>query len=194
MPTLRRLTIVSLVLAATACGEAGAQASRSLAYATPDACISARILDAEECRRAFRNAAAELDEKAPRFPKRAECEAFFRRCMIGLSGAGPRDVYFTPQLREVRVSASARTALPVLYAAHPALGLSPRTIARPAEEVARARRIEAQARWAKRDEIEESPSAFDPSDAEGEPAPSRPGEITSWPVPPHLRPKLIDNP
>ncbi len=58
-------------------------------YADEHACVSAGKLDAVLCATAAANAAAEFDEKAPRFNSRAACEGAFGagRCSVGFIGA-----------------------------------------------------------------------------------------------------------
>jgi hypothetical protein len=180
-------------------GAAVAQSSRVLTYATPYTCSAGGVLTAEECQRAFRNAAAEFDEKAPRFAKRGECEAFFQRCMVGLAGSGGdrRGVYFLPQMRAVRIAITPRdkTVTPLPQVDHPAVTFAARTLLRAEDKLSSQRRAEAQARWDKRDERPTDGAPDAPTfGAEEELAPPKPGEITSWPIPANRRPKLIEDP
>ncbi|HEX2554756.1 MAG TPA: DUF1190 domain-containing protein [Microvirga sp.] len=179
-------------------GAAMAQSGRVLTYATQHTCSVGGVLSLEECQRAFRNATAEFDEKAPRFAKRAECEAHFQRCMVGYSGSGldRRGVYFLPQMRGVRVVINLRdrTVVPLPQVEHPAIAFAARTLLRADEGQSSQRRTEAQARWDRRDEAPADDAAGVPVDVEADPAPAKPGEITSWPIPAHRRPKLIESP
>ncbi len=71
--------IIALVAALTL---APAAAAAPKTYFDAAACIADGAHGAAQCRQAYRNARAEFDEKAPRFPTRAACERFFPRCMI----------------------------------------------------------------------------------------------------------------
>jgi uncharacterized protein YgiB involved in biofilm formation len=79
-------------------------------YTTQTICEHSKLFSLEECKNAFLNANAELDEKAPRFSKRSECERYFRHCMIGDVGGDPfrgkakPRVSFMPVLRAILIS------------------------------------------------------------------------------------------
>ena len=80
----------SLVLVVIAT-DARAQAQRgSFVYASAEQCASDRKISQEFCANAAANAAAEFDEKAPRFPAREACERVFGagRCSLGFGGPG----------------------------------------------------------------------------------------------------------
>lgn len=72
-------------------------------------CVSSGRLSAEICANAAANAAAEFEEKAPRFPSRDACERVYRRgCALGFRGAagfsGRSDaIFFTPRQQGFRV-------------------------------------------------------------------------------------------
>jgi hypothetical protein len=91
-----------------------------ITYTTQTICEAANVLSGEECKNAFVNANAELDEKAPRFDSRGECERFFHRCMIGdIGGAvgrgkGKPRVTFIPALKTILISGSSSAERGVL--------------------------------------------------------------------------------
>lgn len=100
-------------------------------YATENICRMDSLLSGDECKYAFLNARAAVDEGAPRFSKREECEKYFHHCMIaGFHGAG---VEFGPSLKAVEVTARTsedKIARPVLEAELPAVTLSSRSALR----------------------------------------------------------------
>lgn len=78
-------------------------------FASQSQCASSGRLSPETCAIADANAAAEFDEKAPRFPSRAACERVYGACALGFRGAdgwaGRRNgIYFTPQRHGFRVT------------------------------------------------------------------------------------------
>lgn len=92
----------------------------SYTYFTAESCASANKMPKDVCSNAFRNAAAEFEEKAPHFPTRAACEQAYRSgaCAVSFrSGAGSkRNVSFTPRQNGFRVvvrSDSDITTMPV---------------------------------------------------------------------------------
>lgn len=117
-------------------GPARADPARgAFTYANARACASAGRLSAEICDNAEKNAAAEFEEKAPRFPTRQACEtARHGPCAVGFSGAGgwtghKADVYFTPRQQGFRVTVkSEREATTAPLAS--GLSFSPRTALR----------------------------------------------------------------
>ncbi len=118
-------------------------------YSTAGSCVVASGLTAQQCQTAYANALAELDEKAPRFRSRGECEASFRRCMI--AGVARGGVEFEPALRGFAVRRSAAgggTVTPVVEGDNDLLGFGERTISRPDTSVSASSRAQAQKRWA----------------------------------------------
>lgn len=115
-PRLRaaRITLSALGVGLAA-GVASADPSGGV-FANARACVDRGRLPAEICANADANAAAEFDEKAPRFPTRSACEAAYHSCAVGFRGAegwaGRKGaVYFTPQRQGFRVTfKSAREA------------------------------------------------------------------------------------
>jgi hypothetical protein len=117
-------------------GLARAEPARgAFSYTSARACVSAGKLNAELCDHAEKNAAAEFEEKAPRFPTRQACEtARHGPCAVGFSGAGgwtgrKTDVYFTPRQQGFRVTVKSErdaTTTPVASG----LSFSPRTALR----------------------------------------------------------------
>ena len=99
---------VAIGLAAAWGGAVGAGGGGAVFF-DASACRTAKALSDRECQTAYVNAKAEFDEKAPRFVSRAECERYFRRCMIGDIDSGGRRVAFIPQMRGFR-SRTARAA------------------------------------------------------------------------------------
>ncbi|MCX7899316.1 MAG: DUF1190 domain-containing protein [Methylocystis sp.] len=102
--------IATLFLAAFLMSQARAEMIRGAhQFATESHCASTRKLPASVCAIAAANAAAEFEEKAPRFPSRDACERVFRGgCSLGFRGAdgyaGRRGgVYFSPRQRGFRV-------------------------------------------------------------------------------------------
>ncbi len=73
-------------------------------------CASTGKLPADICAIAAANAAAEFEEKAPRFAARDACERVFRGgCSVGFRGAGgfagrPGGVFFSPRQQGYRVT------------------------------------------------------------------------------------------
>jgi uncharacterized protein YgiB involved in biofilm formation len=102
-------------------------------YANEQQCAAAKTLSAAQCRAASLNAAAEFDEKVPRFATRDACERAMgaNRCMIG-EFAGSGGVYFVPQRAGFIVTVKSdrdMTVVPV-SGARSAQGFRPRTILR----------------------------------------------------------------
>jgi hypothetical protein len=93
-------------------GEASAQlpgGSGGSVYLNAPACVSRGHRSPQLCGYAEKNAAAEFEEKAPRFATRAACEkALHRPCAIGFSSRGgwserQHGVYFTPRQDGFRI-------------------------------------------------------------------------------------------
>ncbi|MCW2283825.1 hypothetical protein M2323_004589 [Rhodoblastus acidophilus] len=133
--------LVAVLVATTA------QAAQKKTYATQASCQADVAFTADECRNAFANAQTEIDEAAPRFSKRDECERHFRRCMIaGFQGR----VEFAPALKAVEitvVSSSEKTVTPVLQTEAPGIVLSSRTVLRPDNHISAAKRKKNQENW-----------------------------------------------
>jgi hypothetical protein len=92
--------------------EASAQYLRgpsSAVYLNAQACVSRGGRSPQLCGYAEKNAAAEFEEKAPRFATRAACESALRRpCAIGFSHAAAwssrqHSIYFTPRQDGFRI-------------------------------------------------------------------------------------------
>jgi len=118
-------------------------------FSTRANCETAALLSAEECRNAYANASAELDEKSPRFNARAECEKIFSHCMI--AGFDRKRIEFEPSLRGFEVSvrsATDKTVVPVVEGDSSSLGFRARTALRPDAGLSNSARQQAQARWA----------------------------------------------
>jgi uncharacterized protein YgiB involved in biofilm formation len=85
-----------------------------ITYTTQTICENAKLLSLQDCKNAFVNANAELDEKAPRFSNRSECEHYFRYCIIGdirgdsVHGKAKPRVSFIPALRAIVISGHSR--------------------------------------------------------------------------------------
>lgn len=112
-------------------------------------CQSDGKLSAEQCRHAASNAAAEFDEKSPRFASRGLCEAQFGRMGCSLSiasasgGAGKRDgVYFQPRQQGFRVTVRSAGDITVVPLARRGGGYKPRTALRAQTERSRQVRIQ----------------------------------------------------
>ncbi|MFY9656325.1 MAG: DUF1190 domain-containing protein [Methylocystis sp.] len=106
--TLRAVAFATPILCAI-WTEAFAQTPRGSSggvYLNAAACVSRGGRSQELCANAEKNAAAEFDEKAPRFATRAACEAAMRGpCAIGFGERGDRKhgVYFTPRQDGFRI-------------------------------------------------------------------------------------------
>ncbi|WP_162815765.1 DUF1190 domain-containing protein [Microvirga aerophila] len=174
--------------------------ARSVVFATQRACETARLLTQDECRNAFRNAAAEFDDNAPQSRSRSDCESHFGRCMISFAGSPARagavgSMRFAPQMRGVEVqvrSGRDKVAVPLLASQHPVVTFSGRPVTRLQDGRSARQQHQAQARWEEflTRPAEPAPGASTPAFDEAEP--SGEGEVPSFPVPKHRLPKLID--
>lgn len=106
-------------------------------YSSVRACVSAGKFTAEICALAEANAAAEFEEKAPRFPTRVICEQAFgpSSCSIGFRGAegwtGRKEgVYFAPRQEGFRLTAKSEHDVSVVPLAAPRLVVSSRSALR----------------------------------------------------------------
>ena len=107
------LTVCALVILAPG----AAVADNPRVFLDASACVASGAHSASDCRHAERNARAEFNEKAPRFPTRPACERAFARCMIGDISAGG-GVDFVPTPRGFAILSGPRAgALPVLEGA-----------------------------------------------------------------------------
>jgi hypothetical protein len=145
------VTIGVGLVAGAACAQAQAPQPQPapLVYQTQASCMRAHTLSPSDCANAFSNAKAELEEKAPRFTRRAECEKYFKRCQI-TNLLGGRKVELGPTLKGVEISpplAGARTVLPLLEAGAEDLPLVPRLVSTPDTKVAPDRRAQALEAW-----------------------------------------------
>jgi uncharacterized protein YgiB involved in biofilm formation len=171
--------------------------ARSVVYATQRACEAAELLTQDECRNAFRNAAAEFDDNAPQFQSRSDCEGHFGRCMISFARSPTRagSVRFAPQMRGVEIqvrSGRDKVAVPLLTSQHPVVTFSGRPVTRLQDGRSARQQQQAQARWEDflSRPAEPAPGSDIPAFDEAEP--SGEGEVPSFPVPKHRLPKLID--
>jgi hypothetical protein len=134
-------------------------------FATENACRADSQMSGDECRNAFANARAELDEAAPRFSRREECEKHFRRCMIvGLGGA--RGAEFGPTAKGVEIiirSSSDKTARPVLEVESSAVVLNARTAMKPDTHFSAAARKKSQDAWSDWQRAQSAPVAVKPA-------------------------------
>ena len=120
-------------------------------FGSRSSCEASHVVPVEQCKFAFANAAAELDEKAPRFSKRQDCERPFKRCMIAGFGQSAKGVEYMPNMRGVEItlrSESDHSARPVLEAETHGLDLRPRTILRADAGISLSQRAQAQKNWA----------------------------------------------
>ena len=173
------------MIAATFAPAADARAGAALrVFFDAAACREARALSDAECDAAYANAKAEFDEKAPRFPNRADCERFFRRCMIGdIEGGGGR-VEFIPQMRGFAVeNGRERQVVPVAEGGGADGLFQPRPVGRPDRSTSAARKAEAQEVW-KRMNVAPAPSAG-PGEADVD-APAGAGPPRAYPLPPGM--------
>jgi uncharacterized protein YgiB involved in biofilm formation len=174
--------------------------ARSVVYATQRACETAGLLTQDECRNAFRNAAAEFDDNAPQFQSRSDCEGHFGRCMISFAGSPTRagsagSVRFAPQMRGVEIqvrSGRDKIAVPLLAAQHPVVTFSGRPVTRLQDGRSARQQQQAQARWEAFLSRPAEPAVGSGAPAFDEAEPPGEGEVPSFPVPKHRLPKLID--
>lgn len=124
----------AILLLATAHG-ARAEMTRGVStFASQSQCASSGKFPSDICAMADANAAAEFDEKAPRFTARADCERVYGACSIGFRGAdgwaGRRGgLYFTPQRRGFRLTVRSESDATVTPIA-PGLSFSQRSALR----------------------------------------------------------------
>ncbi|MBG0811716.1 DUF1190 domain-containing protein [Methylosinus sp. H3A] len=104
--------VLLLSIAAPAPGAAAELARGSFVFSSARNCAASGRFPAEVCAFAETNAAAEFEEKAPRFPQRALCEQIYGAggCSLGFVGAdgwvGKKTaVFFSPRQRGFRVTA-----------------------------------------------------------------------------------------
>jgi len=148
-----------------------------------EACRAAKGLSDSECETAYVNAKAEFDEKAPRFVSRAECERYFRRCMIGDIADRGHSVTFIPQMRGFIVETGReRQVVPVAEGAGAAELFQPRPVGRADDSVNAAKTAAAQQAWKA---AIASPAAATPSDEEAN-APANAGPAQTYPLPPSM--------
>ena len=182
---LRLAMAAAIGLAATLCGERAAQDARAgeRIFFDAQACRTAKALSDSECQTAYVNAKAEFAEKAPRFASRAECERYFRRCMIGdFSGVGRR-VTFIPQMRGFAgETGRERQVVPFAEGAAAAGLFQPRPAARADGSVDVAKTAAAQQIWKA---TIASPAAAAPSGEDAN-APAAAGPAQTYPLPPTM--------
>jgi uncharacterized protein YgiB involved in biofilm formation len=176
---------VAIGLAAAACGEVVAQrgAAAERIFFDAAACRTAEALSESECETAYVNAKAEFDEKAPRFVSRAECERYFRRCMIGDIAGGGRHVTFIPQMRGFSVELKReRQVVPIAEGAAAGLFQS-RPVGRVDNSVNAVKTAAAQRIWKA---IIASPAAAAAPLGEDANAPATAGSAQTYPLPPAM--------
>jgi len=182
---LRLAMAAAIGLAATLCGERAAQdaGAGERVFFDAQACRTAKALSDSECGTAFANAKAEFAEKAPRFASRAECERYFRRCMIGDFSGGGRRVTFIPQMRGFAVETGReRQVVPFAEGAAAAGLFQPRPAARADGSVDVAKTAAAQQIWKA---TIASPAAAAPSGEDAN-APAAAGPAQTYPLPPTM--------
>jgi len=175
----------AMSLAGGLCGDRVAQdaAAGERIFFDAEACRAAEALRDSECETAYVNAKAEFDEKAPRFVSRAECERYFRRCMIGDIASGGRGVTFIPQMRGFAVETGReRQVVPVAEGAAAAELFQPRPLARADDAVNAAKTAAAQQVWKA---MMASAAAATPS-GEDTSAPANAGPAQTYPLPPSM--------
>ena len=183
-----RAFAVALGLAAAGLSAAIAQ---TLGVAPPvlfdaAACREAKALSDDECKTGYANARAEFYEKAPRFASHAECERYFRRCMIGdIMGVGRRVAYI-PQMRGFAIEQGRERQVVPVPEGDGAEGLfQPRPVGHSDAFVSAAKTAEAQKAWkltiASPDAAARVPSR---DDSASEPAGA--GPARAYPLPPNM--------
>jgi len=116
MATARRdftAAVLLLLLAAPPSGASATELARgAFVFSSARNCAASGRFPAEVCAFAETNAAAEFEEKAPRFPQRGHCEQVYRAggCSLGFLGAdgwaGKKTaVYFSRRQRGFRITA-----------------------------------------------------------------------------------------
>lgn len=106
---MKRTVLRFALLFAVFCASATTACSEVLQFGSQRHCESSSRLTPAICANAAANAAAEFEEKAPRFPTRDACERVFRGgCAVGFRGAsgyaGRRDaLFFSPRQQGFRV-------------------------------------------------------------------------------------------
>jgi uncharacterized protein YgiB involved in biofilm formation len=176
---------VAMGLTGALCGERVAQdaGGGERIFFDAEACRAAKVLSDGDCEIAFANAKAEFDEKAPRFVSRAECERYFRRCMIGDIAGGGRRVTFIPQMRGFVIETGReRQVVPVAEGAAAAELFQPRPLARADDAVNAAKTAAAQQVWKA---MMASAAAATPS-GEDTSAPANAGPAQTYPLPPSM--------
>jgi uncharacterized protein YgiB involved in biofilm formation len=178
--------LVALALAAGDCGVVSAApllgGQRQVFYDAA-ACRGAKVLSDGDCATAYANAKAEFDEKAPRFLSRAECERYFRRCMVGDVERGGRRVTFTPQMRGFAIEPGRkRQVVPVADGGDAAGLFQPRPVDRADVSVSAGKTAAAQQAWKS---ITAAPVAAAPSGDDAE-APAPAGPTQTYPLPPEM--------
>jgi uncharacterized protein YgiB involved in biofilm formation len=181
-----RAFIVALALAAAGCCAANAaqlSGAERRVFHDAAACREAQALNDGDCATAYANAKAEFDEKAPRFSSRAECERYFRRCMIGDLERGGRHVTFTPQMRGFAIEPGReRQVVPVADGGGAAGLFQPRPVGRADVSVSTGKTAAAQQTWKS---MIAAPVAAAPS-GDGADAPAAAGPTQAYPLPPDM--------
>jgi uncharacterized protein YgiB involved in biofilm formation len=119
-PALRASLTISPLFALAIVANAATAATPGKVYffATREACAASGAFTRQECVAAFNNAAAQLQDRAPRFASRGECRARFQLCEIRRQPAGgdalayaeAESMAFTPVALGVEMVATARGA------------------------------------------------------------------------------------
>ena len=160
------------------------------------ACREAKALSDADCDTAFANAKAEFYEKAPKFPSRAACERYFRRCMIGDISEGGRRIAFIPQMRGFAIEdGRERRVIPVADGGGVEFLFQPRAATTPDSYVSGAKTAKAQKDWRMMAASPEAPASGEripPPGDEGDGGASVPGSPQAYPVPPAALQDLKD--
>lgn len=176
---------VAIGLAAAWRGAGGAQGGDVAERIFFDAasCRTAKALSDSECQTAYFNAKAEFSEKAPRFVSRADCERYFRRCMIGDIAGGGRQVTFIPQMRGFSIELKhERQVVPVADGAAAAGLFQSRPVGRADDSVNAAKTAAAQQMWKA---TIAAPAEATPFGADADP-PATAGPAQTYPLPPAM--------
>ena len=138
MRIIWRAAAVAIPILCLIRGEAAGEPLRGpggAVYLSAAACVTRGGRSPQLCSYAEKNAAAEFEEKAPRFATRAACESALRRpCAIGFNHAGAwsdhkLSVYFTPRQDGFRIiEASGRD--PAVTPVAGSLAFQPRPVTR----------------------------------------------------------------
>ena len=149
LESLIRVAYIALGVTSPALAGAGLPPPHSgRVFFDAGACRDAKAFSDGECQNAYANAKAEFEEKSPRFATRAECERYFRRCMIGDINGGGKRVTFVPTMRGFSIeNGSQRRVLPISESSEFDLLFQPRAVERVNSFVSSTKTAEAQKTW-----------------------------------------------